>query len=80
MGKPVPWECLCIVQIGIKQQYGESPDTYTSNTVKAQTHIEYASVSECAERVVRENPIFWNHHRRRWLSYSTYGGECTTDA
>ena len=31
--------CLCIVQIGIKQQYGESPDTYNSSTVKARTHI-----------------------------------------
>ena len=31
--------CSCIVQIGIKQQYGECPDTYNSSTVKARTHI-----------------------------------------
>ena len=29
--------CLCIVRIGVKQQYGEDPDTYNSSAVKART-------------------------------------------
>ena len=31
--------CLCIVQIGIEQQYGEGADTYNRSTVKALTLI-----------------------------------------
>ena len=29
--------CLCIVQLGVEQQYGESPDTNNCSTVKART-------------------------------------------
>ena len=31
--------CLCIVRLGVEQQYSESPDVYNSYTVKARIYL-----------------------------------------